>query len=178
MTPTSDPKWPTLITRMLEVKSRLAEVDGGLWPYRLPELAAKPSAIAEAEFDLGVKLPASFREFLLHADGWSGTFQTIDILGCQELLTGPHQERATAILNGLEPEDWKNLDLVPEAILPIGVSLKDVDLFVIDLSVASQNEAPVVWVAGERIDEWPTFADCFASMIEYNRREITHFVRQ
>ena len=163
---------------MVEVKSHLSDVDGGFWPYYLPALKAEMSAIDQVESRLGFDLPSSYRRFLGYANGWRGFFQTIDLLSCDQLLRGDEYASSGEVANPIGHKDWQTLDLDPESTVIIGGSTHEADLFVIDFSLFIDHEAPIVWIAGERIQTWPAFVDFFSSMIEYNRREIAHFLRQ
>jgi hypothetical protein len=160
---------------MLEVKQRLAEVDGGLWPYNFPEVRADENMICELEKDLGFRLPSSYRDFLLHANGWRGFFQTTDLLGSRELLRGNHRSYFQRVYSGLNTSDWTALGLDPEKVLAIGVNLEDRNVFMLDLASYRENDAPVVWLDGARIEDWPNFEEFFLAMIEYNRLEVEHF---
>ncbi len=167
--------WPVLIGTLVQVQQALAQVDGGLWPHHYPEVKAGKHQVDHAEQKLGFSLPSSYRDFLLHADGWKGFFQSIDLFGCGELVGGKHREYFEATYGRLNSAQWGALTLSPEAVLPIALTLEDKDALVLDLRSRHDDEFRIVWLAGEPIDEWPSFAECFTSMIEYNRHEVRRF---
>jgi hypothetical protein len=163
-----------LIAELVRIKSQLHGVDGGLWPYHLPELKATDEQIARVEDDLGVELPSSYREFLRHANGWRGFFQTVDLLGCDDLTGGRYQEYYRSLVDALRPPERAAAGLSAERQICIGATLVDRDLFV--LSYPADGSPKVIWTAGEEVDRWCDFEDFFRSMIEYNRRELQHFL--
>jgi hypothetical protein len=171
----SEPDWPLLIVSMIKAKERLTAVDGGLWPYTFPKVRASEEQVRSVEERLGLRLPSSYRTFLLHANGWPAFSQTIDLLGCADLLGGPYQDYLRTIFSALTEEIWKSWELSPDQILVIGVTTEDRDLLVLDLSCSDAREKPVVWLAGEKIDEWPSFTECFKSMIAYTHREAAQY---
>src|SRR5436305_6465834 len=116
---------------MLLAKERLAAVDS-LCPSTVPREGAREEQIQRVEERLGRRLPASYRSFLQHANGWDAFFQTIDLPSC---------------------EDWAALGLEPERLLVIGVTLEDRDVLALDLAhPAEPGECYVVWLAGEKIE--------------------------
>lgn len=173
--PTRSEAWPVLIGTLVQVKQTLAQVDGGLWPYHYPEVKASEQVIGDTERRLGLSLSPSYREFLLHANGWKGFFQTVDLLGCAELITGSHRDSFDATYGSLQEEEWRAIGLTRGSTLPFGVTLQDKDAFVFDLTRKREGEFGIVWLAGETIDEWASFTEFFKSMIEYNRREVRQF---
>jgi len=166
--------WPSLIVALVRIKERLAEVDGGFWPFHLPELRASDSLLQSTESKLGFRFQDSYRDFLLHSNGWKGFFQTIDLLSCDELIGGEHQRYFWGAHAGLQPEEWQRVGLDQSKILPIGVTLEDRASFVLDFSNTGKQR--FLWLGAEVVDEWGDFADFFRSMIEYNRLEIDSFV--
>jgi hypothetical protein len=175
MSPTRNESWPVLIGILVQVKQTLAQVDGGLWPYHYPEVKATEQILGDTERKLGLRLAPSYREFLLHSDGWKGFFQTVDLLGSEELIAGPHRAFFDASYGVLRDEEWRAIGLERGRTLPFGISLQDKDAFVFDLTQEREWEFRIVWLAGGVVDEWTSFTDFFKSMIEYNRREVRQF---
>lgn len=171
---TSDPTWPQLITLLVQAKSTLNAVDLGLWPYYYPELAATQQEVERAESALGMAVPSFYRDFLLYANGWRGFFQTLDLLSTSQLIEGKHKHAFNQVVRSLDGEQWAAMGLNPIELIPLGVSLEDKDMLIGDVS-ANDNEPPVIWFAGEIVDRWPNFIECFKSMISYTEREIRHF---
>ena len=110
--------------------------------------------------------------FLENANGWKGILHRIDLLSCDEVIAGRYREHFEYSYSGLTERDWKAIGVEPDSLIPIGVTLTDRDVFALDPRRLSGGEARVVWLAGELIDEWPNFFECFASLIEYNKREM------
>ncbi len=175
MSPTKTETWSVLIGTLVQIKQTLAQVDGGLWPYHYPEVKASEQLVDETERRLGVSLSPSYRGFLLHANGWKGFFQTVDLVGCEDLVAGRYRDYFDATYGALREEEWKALGLTRGSVLPFGVSLQNRDAFVFDLARQHEGEFRIVWFAGEAVDEWTTFTEFFKSMIEYNRREVRQF---
>jgi hypothetical protein len=167
MSKLSEPNWPALIGTMARAKEALSEVDDGLWPYTIPKLKATEAEVVLAERALGIAFPKSYRSFLLHANGWGAFFQAVDLLSTGELVAGQHLSYAREMMSGLRREDWSAMGVNPNKLLVIGVTLEDRDIFVLDLSRVVEQENPVIWLAGEMVDEWPSFEECFRSMIDY-----------
>lgn len=175
MPPSRNEGWPALIGSLVLVKQTLAQVDGGLWPHHYPEVKAGEEIIAATERLLGLRLSPSYRGFLLHANGWKGFFQAVDLLQAEGLIAGSHRAMFDASYGALREDEWKAIGLTRSHTLPFGISLRDKDAFVFDLTQEREGEFRVVWLAGEMIDDWPSFIDFFKSMIEYNRQEVQQF---
>lgn len=163
--------WPVLIAKLVEVKQLVEETNPGFWPHHYPEVGASPEVIDHIESVLERKLPWSYRQFLLHANGWKGFFQTVDLLSCEQLVGSSHREYFDNEYGGLCADDWARLALRPEDLVVIGVTLEDRDAFVLNYASDQQGEREVVWLAGDVVDRWVSFYDFFLSMIEYNKRE-------
>ena len=159
------------------VKQKVSEVDANrLWKYYLPEVAASEPSIDAGEKRLGIRLDPEHRAFLKHADGWKAFFHAVDVFGVQDLVEGPRHERAIRLLESLE--DLKPLcGFDREELLPIAVSATDIDLFVIS-KADSDRPGVVLWLAGQLIDRFPSFAEWFLAMVDYNRREYQRMTGQ
>jgi hypothetical protein len=163
--------WKERIAVMALVKQKLAEVDAeGLWEYHLPRVAASQERLREVEAHLGEALDPSYRDFLLHADGWPAFYQTVDLFGSEELLGSDRFRHAEEMLGYLEEEQPAGTGLRRE-LLPIAASPVDLDLFVMRRR-SSSRPGTVIWLAGSEIDRFPSFAEYFLAMIDYNRAEI------
>lgn len=171
---TSD--WRKLIAIAHLVRQRLAEVDGGLWPHHLPEVAATEERLAAFEAELGEPLPAAYRRFLARADGWSAFYQAVDLFGLEDLSSGKRRARALSFLLPLDPlEPVCGLDR--SEVLPIGVSQETEDLFLIGRST-SRKPGHVFWIAGQLIEEFPDFEEFFLAMVDYNREDVRDFEKE
>lgn len=165
--------WRPPIVEMVMVKRDLAEWDPkGIFPNRLPEVAATEEQIRGVERALGVTLDAEHRGFLGFADGWTCFHQNITLFGTRELVGGPLHDAALEAFE-YAPEALDELGRSAEALLPIAASLEQADVFVmpIDDGVVGRQ---VHWLAeGEVIDSFDSFGQYFVSMIEYTKRRIS-----
>lgn len=164
------------IVAMMEIKSKIYEVDNGeFWPYHFPKVAATKEELNVLEKKLGYRLDGEYRAFLELTNGWPGFFQTVDLLGTNELLDSPMRtyiDEYVGEMKRLAPEWYYAEDrTVFDHALPIAATLENTDLFLIK---TEKDEAPgrVIWFAGEVIDTFDSFSDCFQSMIHYNRIEL------
>ena len=171
---TTSIEWKRRIVQLVQVKQRLADVDTErLWEYRLPGVAADEEQLAAVEEQLGEPLDPSYRGYLTCGGGWPSLFQTIDLLGAADLLGGPTFEQGRQRLSYLEPAALSAAGAHRNDLLPIAVSLVDLDLVVMQRRAAAEP-GTVIWFAGAEVDRYPTFDDFFLAMIEYNVREIEH----
>lgn len=168
--------WPDVIVTALAIRQRLQELDRvPLWSYPFPRVAASTTTIEEAETALGAPLDASFREFLRHADGWPSFYQDVDLFGTADLLTGPVHDAAQeglVVLDAVGALD--RLGFSANDLLPIAASLLQTDLFVL---VRADPDLParLLWLAGDLVEEYPSFDDYFLAMLDYQRRQISLF---
>jgi SMI1 / KNR4 family (SUKH-1) len=164
--------WKKSIVELVLVKQRLAELDTiGLWPYRLPAVAATETKIRAVEANLGEALDPAYRAFLLHADGWPAFYQSVDLFGSDDLMGGDRLHRATDMLSSIEDGVLAAGNLRKEELLPIAASSVDLDLFVMMRQKASKPGI-VVWLAGYEIDRFLNFEEYFLAMVDYNRLEM------
>lgn len=157
---------------MIQIKQAIFEADtGGLWEFHLPKAAATPSDIARAERALGSRLDPEYREFLGYANGWPSFFQSIDLLGTDDLIEGPRMVLAQRMLAAVEPAVLEQAGLHTVGLIPIAASTVDLDVFVMRV-IDGEQKPPVVWLAGDEIDRFGTFEDYVVAMIAYNAREL------
>lgn len=162
--------WRPLIVSMIEVQQALFEADKEhLWEYHLPRVAASEATLARVERHLGFKLEPEYRGFLAMADGWPWFSQSVKLLfGSPELLGSPALLVADAMLDAAESYLEAQCGVQRRAVFPIAVSPRDKDVFFMQLQDGVLRP-PIVWLAGEEIDRYISFAEFFASMIEYNK---------
>ena len=162
--------WAHEIAVAASVKQRLAAVDReGLWRHYTPEPAATTQQVAEAESALGHSLDSEYRAFLLHANGWRGFLQGVDLFGTTDLLRSPKRSFAEELLADLE-EARELTGFSTKELLPIGVSQTEIDLLVLTRP-SSEHPGLVLWIAGAPIERYPTFVHFFRGMIALNRYE-------
>jgi cell wall assembly regulator SMI1 len=164
--------WKDHIAIMHLVKQELLKRDKArLWPHHLPEVGATEEQLQAAEKALGFSLDPQYRDFLLHADGWKGVCQTVDLFGTGQLMRSGVMDHAMVLLNSIEPGVLESSGFLRDQLLPIAASASDRDLFVIALP-HSPSPGMVIWFAGEEIDRFENFQEYFLAMIDYNREEV------
>jgi len=163
--------WKERIVELVLVKQAIDERGSGLWEYRLPGLAATPEQLAAVEARLGEPLDAGFRAFLEHAGGWPAFWQTVDLLGPDDLLGSERGQHAIEMLGFVEHDVLEAGGLRRQDLLPIAASRVDLDLFVMTRR-SSRSPGSVIWLAGSEIERWSSFDDFFLAMIDYNRLEL------
>jgi len=175
--------WRKVIGILIFVHDQIRDLDSEtLWGNELPRVAATESALAVAEFQLGSRLHASYRAFLLHADGWRGFYQWVDLFGTPE-LAGEPMLRALRQLERLEREGLhaqrglRSSDLLPVAMTREGKEAQDPDLFVI-VREGRPQEGRIFWYGRDEIDTFDTFDSFFLAMLDYNREEFKDLVRE
>jgi cell wall assembly regulator SMI1 len=168
--------WKADIARVAYWKQLAADHDKlNAMPWKLPRVGAKCEAIAEAERELGHRLPAQYRQFLEFADGWQGFFVTTDLFGTDDFILHRHQ----AVMQNLEVQayiaanTWR-----PEEVTPIGATDFDLDKFLLIADSAKVLPGGVAWFTGQEVDRYPSFHDFFAAMVNYNARLANQLVRE
>ena len=160
------------------VKQEMMELDKRkIWPYHLPEIAATESQILIAERHLHHPLDQRYKAFLKCANGWKAFYQTVDLFGTEDLISGPQKECGEFHLSYLNEEVIKKSGFCRGDLLPIAGTKLDRDLFAITRPHSSKPGV-VVWFAGEEIDRFPNFDEYFLAMLEYNRKELKVFLEQ
>ncbi len=154
--------WPTAIASMLRVKAAIFELDqGALWDYRGPRTPATADQIQSVESALRRTLDPEHRAFLRWANGWPCFWQTVDLLGTDELIAGT----AAAADGGYGPYRWTNGSYA------VAFSTQSQDVFVVD---PENTGSAVRWqiLGGDRVDEFSSFDEYFRAMLDYNRMEL------
>ena len=162
--------WPNYIGWGAMINQARMEADWkGLWDYAIPHLHATEETVASTEARLGFRLPESYRNFLLAADGWPYFFQNMSILSTSDLLGGDLHEAGQTQLE---------LEECVEAMAAGGVIAADHFPVVaareqIDVALMGKPSTPaagtVSWVRGEVIERYDDFLDYYLSMMELNK---------
>ena len=162
--------WPNYIGWGAMINQARMEADWkGLWDYAIPHLHATEETVARTEARLGFRLPESYRNFLLAADGWPYFFQNMSILSTSDLLGGDLHEAGQTQLE---------LEECVEAMAAGGVIAADHFPVVaareqIDVALMGKPGTPaagtVSWVRGEVIERYDDFLDYYLSMMELNK---------
>ncbi|MEK4425935.1 SMI1/KNR4 family protein [Solibacillus sp. FSL K6-1523] len=168
-------RWIEIIATMILVKQEIQKYDKEeLWDYYLPEGAASEDDIIRTESLLGFFIDSNYKEFLKHADGWKGFYQSVDLFGTNELYNSSEMNYANTILDAIEESVLESSGLMRDQLLPIAATSIDRDLFVITKSTSS-NQGIVIWFAGDEIDRFESFTEFFLAMVDYNREELKYF---
>ena len=159
------------------VKQKVAEVDvDSLWENTLPGVAATFDHIRTLEAQLGYSLDPQHQEFLLHANGWRAFQQDIDVFGLEDFLGGLRAERASVLVDTLDPLE-PLCGFGKADVLPIAVSSTGIDVM---LMTRPHTASPgtVLWLAGGLIDTFRGFEEWFLAMVDYNRLEFQRLVKK
>mgnify|MGYP000968954318 CR=1 FL=1 len=167
--------WPDEIVKALVVRQRLDELDSvPVWSYPLPHVAVDEEGLQVTERSLGMPLDPQYRGFLRHADGWPKFYQDVDLFGTRELLSGPEHDSAKETLDVLDGAgSLARVGLTKDSLLPIAASALQTDLFV--MADRGGEHAHVLWLAGDLVEEFPSFSEYFLAMLDYERRQIVYF---
>jgi hypothetical protein len=137
--------WAVDLGVAIGVQARIVEVDPEqTFSATLPELKASETSIAEYESETGERLPASYRDFLLHANGWDLFYFTLDLFGLQQLRGAGRWKRAQDLLETYEAEDvLDDSDLDAADLLPVAAG-PGTDLVVV-VREGRPNAGMTVW---------------------------------
>ena len=169
--------WRLDIVTAVTIDQALMRVDlDGLWEYTMPEFHAPDEDIANAEERLGFRLPEQYRSFLQYANGWQYFYQDVNIFGTGELLAGELHDEAEELLE-VAKEVLPPLEYDLDCFFPIAASMTQIDLFVIG-KVGSPWEGQVIWIAGDIIDESPSFLDSFRTLVACNKEQAEEYAEE
>lgn len=143
----------------LEILRRIRAVQTELCraqPYRdsglVPNPAATHGAVQAVERRLEMKLPPSYREFLLAHDGWPRFYEGASLLGTAHLGKRSYDDLLAAVFRSAEtpvPEIGPppTRELRPR-LIPFGADLEGLTLFAFDTEQRSEDGefAVVAWV--------------------------------
>lgn len=167
--------WPQEIAKLAFVKQALAEVDkNGVWPHHLPAVAAPQARLAEVEAYLGYRLDTKYVDFLRHADGWQGFYQSVDLFGSGDLMGGEKMHLACSLAEAIVDSVWVQAGISREDVLSIAATAVDRDIFLLG-KPNTPVSGTVLWFAGEEIDRFENFDEFFLAMVDYNREEVNYF---
>ena len=164
--------WKSEIARLAMIRTNIAALDKRkALPWAFPGVAAAEEELLSAERTIGRRLPNGYREFLRFANGWKGFCVLTDLFGTQELIDG---RSGTACQRPDVIGFCNDNGLEQAGCLVIGDSPNDLNLF------ATFREWPdaVVWLAGEEVDRYKSFAEFFAAMIAYNEQVAARLARK
>jgi hypothetical protein len=163
--------WPALLGTMIQVKNEIDQRDPEhVEPYTLPRVKASAAELAAYEQQIGHALPAAYREFLRHADGWPSFYFDMDLFGLPELRDGAgNAGLAARLLDEYDREGvLGDIGLSTADVTPIGAGAGMRDLLLLVRS-GDDNAGQVSWLDGEEVDRYADVAEYLDSMIEYAR---------
>lgn len=164
--------WKERTVELVLVKQQLVELDTqGLWQHHLPTVAASEAKLKAVEAHLGEPLDPAYRAFLLHADGWSAFYQSVDLFGSEDLMGSERFHHAVEMLSFVEDSVLATSNLQRGDLLPNAASAVDLDVFTMTTQRSTQPGS-VIWLAGSEIDRFPSFDEYFSAMVDYNRLEV------
>jgi hypothetical protein len=161
------PDWKAEIVRLVQCKQLIHERDNqGALPWHLPAVAASADRIAAAEQGARSLFPASYRDFLAHANGWKGFYLLVDLFGTGDLIAGGSQR----VLARPEVSAFVEAQGLNGQVTAIGASDHETDVFLLVAPSAATLPGGVIWWAGEEIDRFEDFFAFFTAMVAYNAR--------
>jgi len=164
--------WKEQLTIACIVKDAVRAADAnGVWQYYLPEVAATEEQVRTAERVVGGVLDGHYRDFLRHANGWKKALQNIDIHGTSELISEEARAHYHGLLDAIEDGVFLDAGVRRVDLNVIAGSRIEGDMFCIVKPPASQA-GQVLWIAGTVVDRFPSFAEFFLALVDYNRREL------
>ena len=171
--------WKQAIVWLACIHQQIRQWDSErLWDPRLPNVAATPSEVADAERRLGNAVDGQYRQFLLHANGWENFFQEVDLFGLGDLLGGARLTAARQALEDLIEVGVPSAVVYGQrALLPIALSREDAHLFVL-VRPGELGAGRVIWYRGREIDVFPDFESFFVTMAEYSRQDVEDLIRE
>ena len=148
------------VAQLVKLKLHAADAQG-LWPFFPPNPPASEEQVRAVEKQLGVEVDPDLADFLRTANGWSAFCHCFDLFGSDDFGSGPRWVRAKELLETVDHRPFG------DDVYHVAVSADDIDLFV--LVPQAGDVGKVVWFAGGVIDEFPSFAEFFLAMVDYNR---------
>ncbi|MFI9507126.1 SMI1/KNR4 family protein [Nocardia sp. NPDC052566] len=164
--------WPALIGMMIILKSDIDRADPDhLQDYDLPRIRAVESELLDIEGNLDIVLPSCYREFLLHANGWSAFYWNTDLFGTVEFNGGGAAQVAWESIDIFESEAvLGDVGLSASQVVPIGAGIGSENLFLLVRPTVPDLGGNVVWISGgDSVEVYRDFVDFFSYMIEMHQ---------
>lgn len=157
--------WPVDLGVAIGVQAQIVEADPAqTFSATLPRLKTSEASIAEFETEKGERLPTSYRNFLLHADGWELFYFTLDLFGLPELRGAGRWKRAQSLLETYEAEEvLDDSGLSAEDLLPVAAG-QGSDLVVV-VREGRPNAGMTIWFDGEEFGRFDDFGDFFEGAV-------------
>lgn len=160
------PSWPENLLAAIELQSRIEETDPEqLIEGTVPNIGASEAEIAAFESMRGERLPVSYREFLLHANGWEASCFMIDLFGLQELHGGGRWQRAQDLFSSYEAEEvLEDSGLEATDLLPVAAG-QGADLIVL-VRQGRPRSGTAIWFDGGEFGRYEDFSDFFRGCLK------------
>jgi hypothetical protein len=170
---TESANWPELIGEMILTKNEIIDLDPTYYDdYTLPTENAEERDIKAFERRLGERLPAAYRDFLAHANGWKMFYWDADLFGLEELSGGGSSPAAMGLLSTYRDQGvLSDAGIREQDVLAIGASSHGSSLFLLFRS-GGPNAGQVSWISGEEVDRYSDFAEFFASITSYFKAHV------
>ena len=133
-------------------------------------MGLRHTAPASTEAQLGLRLPESYRGFLLASNGWPYFFQNMSILSTSDLLSGELHKASQTQLELEECVEAMAADgVIATDHFPVAASLESIDVALMG-KPGTPAAGTVSWVRnGEVIERYDDFLDYYLSMMELNK---------
>lgn len=163
-------RWRNLVGRIRGLQIELRRTGKGQAFGLAGNPGAPASALRIAEMRLALKLPPSYRQFLLFSDGWPSFFEGADLLGTADVGRPSCLDPALQA-QGTQPNPLLSIPGY-EHLLPFGASKDGKTLFAFDTRPPrAQGEMPVVaWIGGLGL-KLPNFTEFLALVLQLCRTQ-------
>lgn len=133
-----------------------------------PREPATEAAVQAFEAELGEALPASYREFLLHANGWPRLYFMVDLFGLPELRGELHGKLGRSVFESYDAEEvFEDAGLQAADILPVAGG--PCATLVVIVRSGRPNAGEVIEFDGGEAGRWPDFAAYFTYTVDQHR---------
>jgi hypothetical protein len=166
------PSWLGAARRLHELKTKAGEPCACRPTFHAHELLSRLAGIEQC---YQLKLPPSYREFLLRYDGWPFVFRGASLLSCDQLLNPGLIHSAEVVLERANTPvpavvTQSGLSWRDDALMPIGMDDSGEILFALDASTAkcTGEMDMLVWIAelGIRLSSFGELFDLLCDLTE------------
>lgn len=157
--------WPVGLGIAIGTQAQIEEFDPEqTFKGTIPRMKATEEDVAAFETERGERLPSSYREFLLHADGWEQFYFTVDLFGIQELRGAGGWQHAQNLLTSYDAEEvLEESELEVTDLLPVAAGQGN-DLIVV-VREGRPNAGLTVWFDGGEYGRYDDFGDFFEEAV-------------
>lgn len=141
----------------------------GLWEYAPPHAGASEEILTRTEVQLGFRLPKSYRDFLMAANGWPRFHQDMTIFSTCDLLGGDLHKLGRVQLELEECiEAMASGGVIAADHFMVAAAQESIDIVLMGRPGTSV-EGTVSWVRGEVLGRYDDLLDYYLSMMEFNK---------